>query len=308
MAADMENQDGLIWLDGEWIEWRDATVHVLTHTLHYGYGVFEGVRAYETTKGTAIFRLGDHTRRLFHSAKVLGMKIPYSPEELNEIQKEAVRRNKLKTAYIRPLVFYGAEGMGLHAETLRSHVMIAAWPWGTYLGEDGLKNGIRVKTSSFARHHANAAMGKAKACGNYINSILALQEVKAMGYDEALLLDVDGFVCECSGENIFIVSEGCLHTPPVDFALKGITRSTVKTLAAELGYEIIERRISRDEVYVADEVFLTGTAAEVTPVKELDGRVIGNGGRGEVTKKLQSLYFDVVQNRGNAHSDWLDPV
>ena len=304
----MHDRDGWIWLDGQFVPWREASVHVLTHTLHYGCGVFEGVRAYETETGTAIFRLQDHTRRLFDSAAILGMKIPYTHEQLNEAQTQAVQRNKLKSAYIRPLVFYDSESIGLHAESLNVRVMVAAWLWGTYLGEEGLHRGIRVKTSSFTRHSANTAMCKAKACGNYINSMLALQDVRMAGYDEALLLDVDGFVCEGSGENVFIVRDQEIHTPSLDNALNGITRCVVITLAREQGYTVVERRITRDEVYVADEMFMTGTAAEVTPVREVDGRLIGNGSRGVITEQLQSLYFDAVQGRLEHHRDWLSPV
>lgn len=300
----MQDRDGLIWLDGEWVQWREASVHVLTHTLHYGYGVFEGVRAYKTEKGTAIFRLKEHTQRLFDSAEILGIQIPYSREEVDNAQKDAVRKNKLDTAYIRPLVFLGAESMGLHADNLRVRMMVAAWPWGTYLGEEGLHKGIRVKTSTHPRHHG-PEMTKAKACGNYIKSILALREAHEAGYDEALMTDVDGFVCEGSGENVFIVSDGRLHTPPDDYVLNGVTRRTVIELAQEQGIQTVQRRITRDEAYTAAEVFLTGTAAEVTPVREFDGHTIGNGGRGEVTAKLQSLYFDAVHGRLKGHDDWL---
>ena len=300
----MQDRNGWIWMDGEWVAWRDASVHVLTNTLHYGYGVFEGVRAYEVDGGTAIFRLAEHTERLFQSADLLGIKIPYSADEINTIQKDAVRKNELKSAYIRPLVFLGSESMGLHADALSTHLMVAAWSWGAYLGDEGLNNGIRIKTSSFSRRHS-PEMTKAKACGNYITSILALQEVRAAGYEEAMLTDADGNICEGSGENIFIVSNGRLHTPPSDCVLNGITRRTVMTLAEAEGLETVERRITPEEAYVAAEVFLTGTAAEVTPVREIDGHVIGNGGRGEVTAKLQSLYFDAVHGRLKGRDDWL---
>jgi len=299
------DRDGVIWLDGELVPWREAKVHVLTHTLHYGMGVFEGVRAYETEQGPAIFRLADHTKRLFNSAKILNMKMTYTPAQLDEAQKLVVKENNLNSAYLRPMCFYGSEGMGLRADNLKVHTMVAAWPWGAYLGEDGLNKGIRIKTSSFTRHHVNVTMCKAKANGNYMNSMMALQEALTDGYDEALLLDVDGFVAEGSGENIFIVRENKIFTPDLTSALDGITRNTIFVLAQEMGYDIIEKRITRDEVYIADEAFFTGSAAEVTPIRELDNRPIGNGGRGELTEKLQSKYFDVVEGRSSKHSDWL---
>lgn len=304
----MADRDGLIWLDGEMVPWRDAKVHVLTHTLHYGMGVFEGVRAYETPQGTAIFRLNEHTERLLNSAKIMRMDIGYSAEELNAAQCEVVRANNLKSAYLRPMSFYGSEGMGLRADNLNVHTMIAAWEWGAYLGEDNMKNGIRIKTSSFTRHHVNISMCKAKANGNYINSMLALREALDDGYDEALLLDVDGFVAEGSGENFFIVKDGIIYTPDLTSALDGITRKTLLRLANDLGIEIREKRITRDEVYIADEAFFSGTAAEVTPIRELDNRAIGAGTRGPITEKLQSLYFDVVQGRNDNYSDWLTHV
>jgi len=304
----MADRDGVIWYDGKLVPWREATTHVLTHTLHYGMGCFEGVRAYKTPKGTAIFRLTEHTDRLFRSAHILGMKIPYSKQELNEAQRAAVRENKLESAYIRPMCFFGSEGMGLRAAGLKVHVIVAAWHWGAYLGEDGQKNGIRVRTSSFSRHHVNIAMCRAKANGHYINSMLALNEALASGCDEALLLDTEGYVTEGSGENIFIVRDGIIYTPDLTSALEGITRHTLFELAAELGFKIIEKRITRDEVYVADEAFFTGTAAEVTPIRELDGRLIGAGTRGPVTERLQTLSFDQVHGRRSQHPDWLTPV
>ncbi len=304
----MSDRDGFIWYDGKLVNWRDATTHVLTHTLHYGMGVFEGVRAYQTPKGTAIFRLQDHTDRLFRSAHILGMAMPYSKDEINEAHKLAVRENKLESAYIRPMAFYGAEAMGISAKTLSTHVIVAAWKWGAYLGQEALDNGIRVKTSSFSRHHVNITMCKAKANGNYMNSILAHREAEMDGYDEALLLDVDGFVSEGSGENIFIIRKGKIYTPDLTAALEGITRDTIVQLANELGYQVIEKRITRDEVYSADEAFFTGTAAEVTPIRELDNRAIGNGTRGPVTQKLQTMYFDCVQGRSPAHEGWLTYV
>jgi len=305
----MDDRDGVIWMDGALLPWRDAKVHVLTHTLHYGMGVFEGVRAYHTeSKGPAIFRLQEHTDRLFRSAKILGMDMPFDKEALNEAQRAAVRENKLDSGYLRPMCFYGSEGMGLRADNLQTHVMVAAWEWGSYLGAEGMEKGIRIKTSSFTRHHVNVTMCKAKSNGNYINSIMALQEAMADGYDEALLLDVDGFVAEGSGENFFMVRNGIIYTPELTSALEGITRETILVLAAELGYEVREKRITRDEVYVADEAFFTGTAAEVTPIRELDRREIGNGGRGPITEKLQALYFDVVHGRCSDHQEWLTPV
>ena len=299
------DRDGVIWLDGELVPWREAKTHVLTHTLHYGMGVFEGVRAYETDQGPAIFRLADHTKRLFNSAKILNMPMTYTPEELDAAQKLVIKENKLNSSYLRPMCFYGSEGMGLRADNLKLHTMVAAWPWGAYLGEDGLNKGIRIKTSSFTRHHVNVTMCKAKANGNYMNSMLALQEALNDGYDEALLLDVDGFVAEGSGENIFIVRDNMIFTPDLTSALDGITRNTIVVLAKEMGYDIIEKRITRDEVYIADEAFFTGSAAEVTPIRELDNRPIGNGGRGPITEKLQSKYFDVVEGRSSEHSHWL---
>lgn len=300
-----DDRDGLIWFDGEWVDWREAKIHVLTHTLHYGMGVFEGVRAYQTDNGTAIFRLEEHTNRLFNSAKIMNMDIGYSKDEINQAQREAVTKNNLDSAYIRPMCFYGSEGMGLRADGLKVHTIIAAWEWGSYLGEDNMKNGLRVRTSSFTRHHANIAMTKAKANGNYINSMLALQEALTDGYDEALLLDVDGFVAEGSGENVFIIRDGMIYTPDLTSALAGITRDTIVTLARDLGYKVIEKRITRDEVYCADEAFFTGTAAELTPIRELDNRTIGSGTRGPITEKLQALYFDCVYGRNDKYKQWI---
>jgi branched-chain amino acid aminotransferase len=300
----MADRDGVIWLDGEMVPWREAKVHVLTHTLHYGMGVFEGERAYQTEKGTAIFRLQEHTDRLFRSAHILNMPMPFDKDTINEATRAVVAQNNLDTAYIRPMAFYGSEGMGLRADNLKTHVMVAAWEWGAYLGADNLEKGIRIRTSSYTRHHVNITMCKAKANGNYMNSMLALQEALADGYDEALLLDVDGFVAEGSGENIFIVRNGQIYTPDLTSALEGITRDTIFILAAELGYEIKEKRITRDEVYSADEAFFTGSAAEVTPIRELDRRKIGNGGRGPVTEQLQTMYFDQVHGRRDQHPQW----
>ena len=299
------NRDGWIWLDGEMVPWREAKVHVLTHTLHYGMGVFEGVRAYSTERGPAIFRLEDHTHRLLRSAHILGMKIPYDADALNQAQIAAVAENNLESAYIRPMCFFGSEGMGLRADNLKVHVSVAAWEWGAYLGEESLKKGIRVRVSSYTRHHVNITMCRAKANGNYINSMLALKEALDDGYDEALLLDVGGYVMEGSGENIFILRDGVIYTPDLTSALDGITRNTVITLAQELGIQVVEKRITRDEVYIADEAFFTGSAAEVTPIREVDNRTIGNGARGPVTERLQGLYFDQVQGRRHEHSEWL---
>ncbi len=304
----MADRDGLIWYDGKLVPWREATTHVLTHTLHYGMGVFEGVRAYQTPNGAAIFRLQDHTDRLFRSAHILGMKLPFSKEELNEAQRTVVRENGLESGYLRPMAFYGPEAMGISAKTLSVHVIVAAWPWGVYLGQEALDNGIRVKTSSFTRHHVNITMCKAKANGNYMNSIMANREAEQDGYDEALLLDVDGFVAEGSGENIFIIRNGVLYTPDLAACLDGITRNTIFQLAKELGIDVVEKRITRDEVYVADEAFFTGTAAEVTPIRELDNRAIGTGTRGPITAKIQKMYFDCVKGVSPQHNAWLTLV
>ncbi len=300
----MYDRDGIIWLDGQQVPWREAKTHVLTHTLHYGMGVFEGIRAYHATQGTAIFRLQDHTDRLFRSAHILRMAMPYDKATINQACIDMVRDNKLETAYIRPMCFYGAEGMGLRADNLKVHVMVAAWLWGSYLGNEALEKGIRIKTSSYTRHHVNTTLCKAKANGNYMNSMLALQEALDCGYDEALLLDNEGYVAEGSGENIFLVRNSVLLTPDPTSALEGITRDTIITLAQDLGLKVMEKRITRDEVYIADEAFFTGTAAEVTPIREMDGRMIGNGNRGPITEKLQSLYFDQVHGRGKQYSHW----
>jgi branched-chain amino acid aminotransferase len=304
----MADRDGFIWHDGALRPWREATTHVLTHTLHYGMGVFEGVRAYKAEQGTAVFRLAEHTDRLLNSAKIFQMKVPYDRATLMAAHREVVRANALESCYIRPIIFYGSEAMGIAATTLSVHVAIAAWPWGAYLGAEGMQKGIRVKTSSFTRHHVNINMCRAKSVGSYPNSILAHQEVAADGYDEAMLLDVDGYVAEGAGENIFIVKAGKLYTPDLTSCLEGITRASVITLAGELGIPVIEKRITRDEVYCADEAFFTGTAAEVTPIREIDNRQIGAGCRGPVTERLQALFFDCAHGRAAAHADWLDYV
>ena len=304
----MADRDGVIWFDGELVPWREAKIHVLTHTLHYGMGVFEGVRAYKAEQGTAIFRLHAHTDRLFDSAHIMNMAMPFDKQTINEAQRTVVRENKLDSAYIRPMCFYGSEGMGLRADNLKTHVMVAAWEWGAYLGEENLTKGLRIRTSSYTRHHVNISMCKAKANGQYINSMLALQEAMIDGYDEAMLLDNEGYVTEGSGENIFLVKSGVIYTPDLTSALNGITRNTIFTMCKELGIEIKEKRITRDEVYIADEAFFTGTAAEVTPIREVDNRKIGCGSRGPVTEKLQTMYFDVVHGRKNLHPEWLTLV
>ena len=304
----MADRDGFIWQDGGLVPWREATTHVLTHSLHYGLAVFEGVRAYNTVNGTAIFRLKEHTERLFNSAHIYRMTIPYDRATIIEAQREVVRANKLESAYLRPIAFYGSEKMGVSPRGARVHVAIAAWAWGAYLGEEGLEKGIRVKTSSHARHHVNVNMARAKFSGTYANSILANMEAVDEGYDEALLLDVDGFVAEGPGENLFIVKDGVIYEPEMASALIGITRATIHTLAKELGIPLVARRLTRDDVYIADEAFFTGTAAEVTPIRELDRRQIGAGKRGPITAKLQSLFFDVVNGRVASHADWLTAV
>ena len=301
----MSDRDGTLWLDGRYIPWRTANTHVLTHSLHYGMAVFEGVRAYRTAEGTAVFRLREHTERLLRSAHILQIPVPFTLETLMDAQCQVVAQNHLEEGYIRPLVYLGSEKMGVSPRGAQTHVAIAAWPWGAYLGEEALQQGIRVKVSSYTRHHPNITLCKAKASGNYMNSILANNEATADGYDEALLLDVEGFVAEGSGENLFMVKRGVLHTPDLSSALEGITRDSIIQLAQEMGITVLERRISRDELYTADEVFFTGTAAEVTPIREIDRRVIGRGARGPLTEKLQSAYFDCVKGRAPAHRDWL---
>ncbi len=305
----LADRDGVIWLDGEMIPWREARVHVLTHTLHYGLGVFEGVRAYKTPdRGTCIFRLKEHTDRLFNSAHILAMDMPFDKDTINQAQRDVVRENGLDEAYLRPMCFYGSEGMGLRADNLRTHVMVASWEWPSYMDPDARDRGIKVRTSSYTRHHVNITMCKAKANGNYINSMLALREALDSGAEEALLLDNEGYVAEGSGENVFVVRDGRISTPDLTSCLDGITRKTIFALAAEAGHEIIERRITRDEVYVADEAFFTGTAAEVVPIRELDGRTIGSGTRGPITEQLQTMYFDSVRGNRSQNPEWLDPV
>ena len=304
----MDDRDGKIWQDGTLIDWRDAKIHVLTHSLHYGMAVFEGVRAYHTPQGTAIFRLKEHTRRLLNSAKIFQMKVPYDLETLMDAQKQVVRENQLASCYLRPLIWVGSEKLGISAKGNTIHTAIAAWPWGAYLGEEGMAKGIRVKVSSFTRHHVNASMVRAKASGYYINSILANQEALTDGYDEALLLDTDGYVSEGSGENVFIVKNDKLYTPDLASCLDGITRDAVLTMARDLGIEVIEKRITRDEMYCCDEAFFTGTAAEITPIRELDNRQIGAGVRGPITEKLQTLFFEAVAGRAPQYQHWLTLV
>ena len=304
----MSDRDGWIWYDGKMVPWRDATTHVLTHSLHYGLSVFEGVRAYKTSAGTAIFRLREHTERLFNSARIFLMQMPFTPEQLMEAQGQVVRANQLETAYVRPIAFYGSEKMGVSPVGLRVHVAIAAWAWGAYLGEEGLQKGIRVKTSSYARHHINVSMVRSKTGGHYVNSILANLEATREGYDEALLLDTQGFVAEGAGENLFIVRDGQLFEPQLVSGLAGITRRTVIELAADLGLSVQARPMTRDDVYLADEAFFSGTAAEITPIRELDGRVIGSGRRGPLTEKIQTAFFDAVNGRTPRYREWLTPV
>jgi len=309
----MSDRDGKIWMDGKMVDWRDAKIHVLTHTLHYGCGAFEGIRAYNTVNGTAIFRLEEHTERLFNSAKILRMHIPFSQKEIIEVQRDVVRANNLESCYIRPLVWIGDKRLGVSPKGNTIHLMVAAWAWGAYLGEEGLKQGIRVKTSSFTRHHVNITMTQAKAVSNYTNSILANMEVTDEGYDEALLLDTSGFVSEGAGENIFVVKNGVIYTPDLSAgALSGITRNTVFHIAQDLGIEVVQKRITRDEVYISDEAFFTGTAAEVTPIRELDRIPMGKddyvGSRGPITEKIQSAFFDIVNGRNPKYAHWLTKV
>jgi branched-chain amino acid aminotransferase len=304
----MSDRDGFIWYDGEMVPWRNATTHVLTHSLHYGLAVFEGLRAYNSEIGTAVFRLADHTKRLFNSAHIYQINIPYDQDTINAAQLDVVRRNELESCYIRPLVFYGSEKMGVSPRGAKVHVAIAAWPWGAYLGDEALQQGIRVKISSYARQHVNVTMPRAKVASTYANSILANAEALDHGYDEAILLDTDGFVAEGSGENIFIVKDGNLVEPEIASALTGITRSTLHAVAADLGIPVFTRRLTRDDLYIADEAFFTGTAAEVTPIREIDRRIIGSGSRGPVTQKLQQAFFDIVNGKNAKYHHWLSKV
>ena len=305
---DLSQLTGHIWLDGEMVPWQEAKVHVLTHTFHYGLGVFEGVRAYNTSQGAAIFRLQEHTDRLFRSAHILRMEMPFDKGTLSEAQREVVRANGLEEAYIRPMCFLGSEGMGLRADNLKTHVMVAAWAWPSYMDPEAMNRGIRVATSSYTRHHVNITMCKAKANGNYINSILALREALDAGFEEALLLDNEGYVAEGSGENVFLVRNGVLYTPELTSCLEGITRDSIIRIAEDQGLTVKEKRITRDEVYVADEAFFTGTAAEVVPIREVDNRTIGSGVRGPITETLQGIYLESVRGAQADYADWLAPV
>ena len=304
----MDDRDGVIWFDGELVPWREAKIHVLTHSLHYGMGVFEGIRAYKTQQGTALFRLREHIDRLFRSAHILQMDMPFPKADILDACITSIRENKLEAGYVRPLAFYGTEAMGVSAPNLTVHVIVAAWTWGAYLGDEALQKGVRLRTSSYTRHHVNVTMCKTKATGNYINSMLALREAQACGYDEALLLDTEGYVAEGSGENIFLLRDGVIYTPELTSALDGITRNTLVTLAREAGYEVREKRLTRDEVYIADEAFFTGTAAEVTPIRSLDDRTIGSEVPGPVTRELQQLFFAQVNGERDSHPEWLTPV
>jgi branched-chain amino acid aminotransferase len=305
----MSDRDGKIWMDGALVDWRDAKIHVLSHTLHYGCGAFEGVRAYRTDKGTAIFRLREHTERLFNSAKILRMKIPFTLDQVMEAQRTVVRENKLESCYLRPLTWIGDKKLGVSPKGNSIHLMVAAWAWGAYLGEEGLKRGIRVKTSSYTRHHVNITMTQAKAVSNYTNSILANMEATDEGYDEAMLLDASGFVSEGAGENLFVIKNGVVYTPDLSAgALNGITRNTIFHVCADLGLKVVEKRITRDEVYICDEAFFTGTAAEVTPIRELDRIELGSGSRGPITEKIQSAFFDIVNGRNPKYAEWLTLV
>ena len=305
----MADRDGKIWMDGTMVDWRDAKIHVLTHTLHYGCGAFEGVRAYETPDGTAIFRLREHTERLFNSAKILRMKIPFTVEEVMAAQCEVVRANQLESCYLRPLTWIGSGKLGVSPKGNQIHLAVAAWAWGAYLGEEGLAKGIRVKTSSYTRHHVNITMTQAKAVSNYTNSILANMEATEDGYDEAMLLDASGFVSEGAGENLFIIKKGVVYTPDLSAgALNGITRDTIFAICQDLGLKLVEKRITRDEVYICDEAFFTGTAAEVTPIRELDRVQIGIGARGPITTKIQAAFFDIVGGKNPKYAEWLTKV
>ena len=305
----MDDRDGKIWMDGELVDWRDAKIHVLTHTLHYGCGAFEGVRAYKTAQGTAIFRLREHTQRLLNSAKILRMPMRFDLEALEDAQKAVVRENQLESGYLRPLIWIGSEKLGVSPKGNTVHAMVAAWPWGAYLGEEGMQRGIRVKTSSYTRHHVNITMTQAKTVSNYTNSILANMEATDDGYDEALLLDASGFVSEGAGENIFVIKDGVVYTPDLSAgALNGITRNTIFHICKDLGLELVQKRITRDEVYICDEAFFTGTAAEVTPIRELDRVTLGCGARGPITEKIQAAFFDIVNGRNEKYAHWLTLV
>ena len=309
VVPSMADRDGKIWMDGQMVDWRDAKIHVLTHTLHYGCGAFEGVRAYNTVNGTAIFRLQEHTDRLFNSAKILRMQLPFTKDEVNQAQIDVVKANNLESCYLRPLTWIGSQKLGVSPKGNQIHLMVAAWAWGAYLGEEGMQRGIRVKTSSYTRHHVNITMTQAKAVSNYSNSILANMEATDDGYDEAVLLDSAGFVSEGAGENLFIIKDGTVYTPDLSAgALNGITRNTVLHICEDLGLKVVQKRITRDECYIADEMFFTGTAAEVTPIREYDRIQIGAGQRGPVTEKIQSAFFDIVNGRNAKYAHWLAKV
>jgi len=304
----MLKESAYIWMDGKMVPWREASVHVLTHSLHYGLGVFEGIRFYKGEDRSAVFRLKEHVERLLGSAHIVGMKIAFSQKEIEEAILETLRVNRLEAGYIRPIAFIGYGEMGLYVNENPIHLVVAAWPWGTYLGEEGLHRGIRVCISSFWRHHVNISMTRAKVTGYYVNSQLAKREAKEAGFDEALLLDVDGYISEGPGENIFIVKHGALQTTPMTSILGGITRDAMICLARERGIPIVQERFTRDDLYLADEAFFTGTAAEVTPIREVDGRQIGTGKPGPITRTLQSAFFDIVHGRDPGHSEWLTPI
>jgi len=309
MPPDLSDRDGKIWMDGQLVDWRDAKIHVLTHTLHYGCGVFEGVRAYNTAQGTAIFRLEEHTQRLLNSAKILRMTIPFTKAQIMQAQCDVVRENKLESCYLRPLSWIGSRKLGISPKGNHIHLMVAAWAWGAYLGDEGMTRGIRVKISSYTRHHVNITMTQAKAVSNYTNSILANMEALDDGYDEAMLLDASGFVSEGSGENLFVVKDGVVYTPDLSAgALNGITRNTVLHICKDLGLEVVQKRITRDEVYICDEAFFSGTAAEITPIRELDRLTLGSGSRGPITEKSQSAFFDIVNGRNPKYAHWLTKV
>jgi branched-chain amino acid aminotransferase len=313
LPPDLSDRDGKIWMDGQLVEWRDAKIHVLTHTLHYGCGVFEGVRAYKTADGTAIFRLEEHTQRLLNSARILRMAIPFSKEQIMQAQVDVVRATKLESCYLRPQSWIGSRKLGVSPKGNHIHLMVAAWAWGAYLGDEGMTRGIRVKISSYTRHHVNITMTQAKAVSNYTNSILANTEALDDGYDEAILLDANGFVSEGSGENVFVVKDGVVYTPDLSAgALNGITRNTVLHICQDLGIEVVQKRITRDEIYICDEAFFSGTAAEITPIRELDRIELGQpgyvGSRGPITEKIQNAFFDIVNGRNPKYAHWLTKV
>ena len=297
-----------IWMDGRFVDWDDAQVHLLTHTLHYGLGVFEGIRCYKSSEGPAIFRLREHVERLYLSAKIFLIDIPYAAEDIEKAIIETVRINNVQECYIRPLVFIGYGEMGLYPKVNPINVAIAVWPWGAYLGDDGLRNGIRVKTSSFIRNHVNSNMSRGKVCGYYVTSQLAKKEAVTCGYDEALLLDTEGYVSEGSGENIFIVRDGVVKTTPLTSILEGITRDSIITIAKEEGIKVLEERFTRDEIYISDEAFFTGTAAEITPIRDFDSRAVGSGEPGEITRRLQKIFFSIVRGENRKYHSWLTHI